>query len=63
MTFDLKAIIERKRQMRRRLAALPIAEKLRLLDALREREMTIRNAAEARHVRRRTAQIAAISKP
>ena len=45
MTFDLQAILESKRALRRALAARPIAEKLRMLDALRERELAIR----ARH--------------
>jgi hypothetical protein len=45
MTFDLQKIIESKRALRRNLAARPIAEKLRMLDALRERELTIRGRA------------------
>jgi hypothetical protein len=45
MTFDLQKIIESKRAMRRKLAALPVAEKLRMLDALREREVAIRGRA------------------
>ena len=43
MTFDLQRIFESKRQFRRELAALPIEEKLRLLDALRERHLTLVN--------------------
>ncbi len=42
MTFDLQHIIESKRAHRQNLAALPIAEKLRMLDAMRERELAIR---------------------
>jgi hypothetical protein len=42
MSFDLHAILESKRALRRKLAAHPVAEKLRLLDALRERELAIR---------------------
>jgi hypothetical protein len=42
MSFDLQRIIESKRALRRKLAALPVAEKLRMLDALRERELAIR---------------------
>ena len=38
----LQAILESKRALRRDLAARPIAEKLRMLDALRERELAIR---------------------
>jgi hypothetical protein len=42
MRFDLQKIIESKRALRRDLATRPAAEKLRLLDALRERELVIR---------------------
>lgn len=42
MTFDLAKVIESKRAMRKRLAALPISTKLRMLDALRVRLTTIR---------------------
>ena len=42
MTVDLQKIIESKRALRRHLAARPIGEKLRVLDALREREIAIR---------------------
>ena len=42
MSFDLQKILESKRALRRHLAARPVAEKLRLLDALRERELIIR---------------------
>ncbi|MFM8358230.1 MAG: hypothetical protein ACKOET_06695 [Verrucomicrobiota bacterium] len=41
MTFDIQKILESKREFRRGLAALPIGEKLRLLDALRERQLTL----------------------
>ena len=42
MSFDLQKILESKRALRRNLAARPVAEKLRMLDALRERELAIR---------------------
>ena len=42
MTFDLQKILESKRALRRHLAARPLGEKLRMLDALRERELAIR---------------------
>jgi hypothetical protein len=42
MTFDLQEILKSKRALRRELAARPLAEKLRLLDALRERALAIR---------------------
>ena len=41
MTFNLQKILESKREFRRGLALLPIVEKLRLLDALRERQLTL----------------------
>ena len=44
MTFDLQRILDGKRAYRQRLAALPLAEKLRMLDALRERALTQRRA-------------------
>ena len=42
MSFDLQRILESKRALRRDLATRPVAEKLRMLDALRERELAIR---------------------
>jgi len=45
MSFQLEKILESKRAFRRDLAARPIAEKLRMLDALRERELAIRGHA------------------
>jgi len=42
MTFDLPQILASKRAHRRHLASRPIGEKLRMLDALRERELAIR---------------------
>jgi hypothetical protein len=42
MSFDLERILASKRALRRNLAARPIAEKLRMLDALRERALAIR---------------------
>ncbi len=47
MSFDFERILENKRKMRQRLAAAPIVEKLRMLDALRERAVAVR-AATAR---------------
>ena len=44
MTFDLAKILKSKRDSRRQLAARPIAEKLAMLDALRERELAIRQS-------------------
>jgi hypothetical protein len=46
MTFDLTKILESKRDFRRQLAARPIAEKLAMLDTLRERELAIRQAGQ-----------------
>jgi hypothetical protein len=44
MSFDLQKILESKRALRRDLAARPVAEKLRMLDALRERELATRGS-------------------
>lgn len=44
MNVDLSKILESKRALRRHLAARPVAEKLRMLDALRERELTLRGS-------------------
>ena len=41
MSIDLGKIEESKRQMRRRLAALPFAEKLRIVEELRERSLIL----------------------
>jgi hypothetical protein len=45
MSLDLQKIREGKRALRRSLAARPVAEKLRMLEALRERELAIRGWA------------------
>jgi hypothetical protein len=45
MSSDLQKILESKRALRRELAARPVAEKLLLLDALRERQLAIRGRA------------------
>lgn len=50
MTFDLQRILESKRALRRSLAQRPVAEKLALLDVLRERTRAIRAAAAARNM-------------
>jgi hypothetical protein len=42
MTADLQTILESKRRYRQRLAARPVADKLRMLDALRERALLLR---------------------
>jgi len=42
MTFDPAKILQSKREFRQRLAARPIAEKLALLDAMRERALALR---------------------
>ena len=44
MKLALTSIIESKRTFRRRAAARPLAEKLRMLDALRERTLAIRRS-------------------
>ena len=45
MSFDMQRILASKRSLRQKLAVLPVAEKLRLLDELRERELTLRRSA------------------
>jgi hypothetical protein len=45
MSLDLQKMLESKRALGRQLAARPVAEKLRMLDALRERELAIRGRA------------------
>jgi hypothetical protein len=50
MSFDLQRILESKRALRRRLAARPVAEKLAMLDTLRDRARTIREAATSQKV-------------
>ena len=42
MSFDLQEILKSKRALRRELAARPVAEKLRMLDAPRERALALR---------------------
>jgi hypothetical protein len=42
MSFDFSKILQSKREFRQRLVARPIAEKLAMLDALRERTLAIR---------------------
>ncbi len=44
MIFDWGKMERSKRDMREKLAARPIAEKLALLDTLRERALALRNA-------------------
>ena len=48
MTSDLQRIIESKRAWRRSLAQRPVAEKLAMLDELRDRTRAIRAAAARR---------------
>jgi hypothetical protein len=45
MSPDMQKTLESKRALRRDLASRPVAEKLRMLDALRERELAIRGRA------------------
>jgi hypothetical protein len=50
MSFDLEKILQSKRALRRDLAAWPIAEKLRMLDALRQRTLALRPSSASRDV-------------
>ena len=45
MSFDLQRILESKRALRQQLAARPVAEKLRMLDDMRERTLALRGAS------------------
>lgn len=45
MSLDMDQVARSKEALRQRLASLPFAEKLRLLDALRERALAIRAAS------------------
>ena len=45
MSFDFQRVLASKRAFQRKLAMLPVAEKLRLLDELRARALVIRRAA------------------
>ena len=44
MTPSLQEILESKRALRRELASRPVAEKLRMLEAMRERTISIQRA-------------------
>ena len=44
--FDIEKILISKRDLRQKLTALPIAEKLALLDALRERNLALNPSPE-----------------
>lgn len=45
MNFDLQRMLASKRAFRQKLAAKPVAEKLRLLDELRASALTIRRSS------------------
>jgi len=47
MTSDLQRILDSKRAYRKTLAGKSIADKLRMLDALRERSLILRQPAHA----------------
>jgi hypothetical protein len=47
MKHDLARIGENKRAFRKQLAVRPVAEKLRMLDALRQRTLAIRRASNS----------------
>ena len=44
MTFDIQRILDSKRAYRQMLAGRPIAEKLRMLEALRDRALMLRQS-------------------
>jgi hypothetical protein len=45
MSFDIQGILDSKQALRRKLANRPLAEKLAMLDVLRERALDLRAAA------------------
>ncbi|HTE36155.1 MAG TPA: hypothetical protein VK630_06385 [Reyranella sp.] len=45
---DISDVLERKKRGRERLAALSFSEKIRILEAMRERDAMIRRARETR---------------
>jgi hypothetical protein len=47
MTFEMRAILESKRALRRTLAALSFSEKLRLLEKMRDRLIAISASRES----------------
>lgn len=52
MTFEIREILKSKQALRQRLAALPLAEKFRMLDVLRERSLAFSaNRKAAKHPR------------
>jgi hypothetical protein len=51
VTFDWQKVTESKDAYRRKLAAQPIAEKLRMLDAMRERALAICSATVTKTTR------------
>jgi hypothetical protein len=50
MSFDLEKMLQSKRELRRELAARPLAEKLAMLDVLRERTLALRAAKPSARV-------------
>ena len=51
LTSHLERVLKSKQQFRRQLADLPITEKLRLLDVLRERSLDIQASRPTSHLR------------
>ena len=47
MKTNLRRIVEGKRALRKQLAERPIAEKLKMLDALRQRTLAIRRGSDS----------------
>ncbi len=47
-SFELKAVLASKKRMRTKLASLPFAVKLRLLEAMRERHLAIAAGRESK---------------
>lgn len=56
MSFDFDKVTASKKAYRAKLAALPIAEKLRMLDIMRERAVLIKNATFVRNPKKSDTQ-------
>lgn len=49
MSFEMREILTSNQAIRRRLAALPLVEKLRLIEKMRERSLVIAASRSRRH--------------
>jgi hypothetical protein len=59
MTFEMQEILRSKRAFRERLTALPIGEKLRMLEALRDRCLEVASVRARLRVQKAAARVPA----